>query len=206
MAEPSEELLARVRSGEPTAVAEFTELRRPQLLAYISRQLGYALRSKVDPDDLVQDAAIRAVRNPHLFTTPDRDPFGVLCHLGQECIVDAHRKFIEAQKRDAGREVAIDANRGDSEGGGLRNLLIASITTPSKAFSRNEKELRMWDALGSLPEDQREALRLRYVDGLPTKDIAQRLRKTDGAVRVMLTRSLDKLQQILGTDVKSELK
>ena len=64
----------------------------------------------------------------------------------------------------------------------------------------------MWDALGSLPEDQREALRLRYVDGLPTKDIAQRLRKTDGAVRVMLTRSLDKLQQILGTDVKSELK
>ncbi len=200
MAEPSEELLRKVRAADPQAVAEFAELRRLQLLAYVSRQLGYALRSKVEPDDLVQDAVMRAVRHPHLFATAERDPFGVLCHLAQECIVDAHRKFIEAQKRDAGREVAIDATPRDMEGGGLRNLLIASITTPSKAFSRNEKELRMWDALGSLPEEQRECLRLRYVDGLPTKDIAQKLRKTDGAVRVMLTRSLDKLQQMLGQD------
>ncbi|MBL9091213.1 MAG: sigma-70 family RNA polymerase sigma factor [Planctomycetaceae bacterium] len=201
MSEPSEELLKRVRASEPGAVAEFAEVRRPQLIVYVSRQLGYALRSKVEPEDIVQETVIRAVRNPHLFSSADRDPFGVLCHLAQECIVDAHRRYVAAQKRDAGKEVALDGrSSGDDVGGGLRNLLIASITTPSKAFSRNEKELRMWDALGSLPEEQREALRLRYVDGLPTKDIAQRLRKTDGAVRVMLTRSLDKLQQLLGTD------
>lgn len=199
MSDVSEELLRRVRGGEPNAVAELAELRRPQLLVYVARQLGYALRAKVEPDDIVQDAMIRAVRHPHLFSAPDRDPFGVLCHLAQESIVDAHRRYIDAQKRDAGREVPLQAGPTSTEGGdGLLGLLVASITTPSKAFSRDEKEIRMWEALGTLPEEQREALRLRYVDGLPTKDIAAKLQKTDGAVRVMLTRSLDKLQQILG--------
>jgi len=199
MSDVPDELLRRVRNAEPNAVAELAELRRPQLLAYVARQLGYALRAKVEPDDIVQDAVIRAVRHPHLFSTPERDPFGVLCHLAQESIVDAHRRYIDAQKRDAGREVPLQASPNATEGGdGLLGLLVASITTPSKAFSRDEKEIRMWEALGTLPEEQREALRLRYVDGLPTKDIAAKLQKTDGAVRVMLTRSLDKLQQILG--------
>lgn len=56
------------------------------------------------------------------------------------------------------------------------------------------------EALALLPEDQREAIRLRYVEGLPSKEIAQRLGKTDGAVRVMLTRTLNKLQTLLGPD------
>ena len=200
MSDISPELMQRVRNGEPNAVAELAEARRPQLMVYVSRQLGYALRAKVEPDDIVQDAVIRAVRHPHLFTALDRDPFGVFCHLAQEAIVDAHRRYIDAQKRDAGREVPLQGGGSNSSegGGGLLGLLVASITTPSKAFSRDEKEIRMWEALGTLPEEQREALRLRYVDGLPTKDIAAKLHKTDGAVRVMLTRSLDKLQQILG--------
>ena len=81
------------------------------------------------------------------------------------------------------------------------NLLCASITTPSRAFSRNEREIRMWDALAEFAETDREALRLRYVDGLPTKEIAVKLEKTDGAIRVLLSRAVDKLQQKLG-DVK----
>ena len=51
-----------------------------------------------------------------------------------------------------------------------------------------------------LPEEQREALRMRYYENMPSKDIAEKLGKTDGAIRVMLTRALDKLQRILTTD------
>ena len=63
-----------------------------------------------------------------------------------------------------------------------------------------DDEARLYEALAKLPEDQREALRLRYVENLPSKDIAERLGKSDGSVRVMLTRALSKLQQILGPD------
>ncbi len=60
------------------------------------------------------------------------------------------------------------------------------------------------EALANLPEEQREALRLRYYENMPSKDIAEKLGKTDGAIRVMLTRALDKLQKILSTDQESE--
>jgi RNA polymerase sigma-70 factor (ECF subfamily) len=193
-------LLARVRTGDADAIAEFAEARRRQLSAYVGNQLGAALRAKIEVDDLVQEATLRAVRSPQLFRESERDPFGVLCHLAHESIVDAHRRLIEAQKRAAGREVPLAGGPTSSEGGGggLINLLIASITTPSRAFSRNQREMRMFDALAELPETDREALRLRYVEGLPTKEIAAKLGKSDGAIRVLLSRAVDKLQQILG--------
>ena len=75
------------------------------------------------------------------------------------------------------------------------------MTTPSQAFSRNAREARLLEALGKLPDEQRDALRLRYVENLPSKQIAERLGKTDAAVRVMLTRSLKKLHELLGDDV-----
>lgn len=71
------------------------------------------------------------------------------------------------------------------------------MTTPSAAFSRDQRQLAMLAAIDTLPSDQREALRLRYLVGLPSKEIAEKLGKTDGAVRVMLSRSLAKLQELL---------
>ena len=42
-------------------------------------------------------------------------------------------------------------------------------------------------------EEHREALKLRYLEGMPSKQIAEKLGKTDGAIRVMLTRSLPRV-------------
>jgi RNA polymerase sigma-70 factor (ECF subfamily) len=192
-----DEILARIQRRDPEALAIYVETRRAALLAYIQRNLSAALRRKVDPEDLLQDVSAEAVRAIAEMDLGDREPFGWLCQIAQRRIIDAHRRFFGAQKRDAGREISLGAGA-DSGRAPLVNLLVASMTTPSQAFSRNARELRLLEAISQLPEDQREALRLRYVDGLPSKEIAARLGKTDGAVRVMLTRSLDKLQKLLG--------
>ena len=63
------------------------------------------------------------------------------------------------------------------------------MTTATQALSRKGREMRLIEALATLPVEQREALRLRYVEGLPSKDVAERLGKTDGSVLVMLTRA-----------------
>lgn len=89
---------------------------------------------------------------------------------------------------------------GETHQAAIIDLLVVSMTTPTQALSRNEKELHLLAALGKLPDEQREALRLRYGEGLASKDIALRLGKTDGAIRVILTRSLGQLQKLLNPE------
>lgn len=170
--------------------------RRPQLLAYIQRQLGSRLRQKVEPEDVLQETSIDAVRRIAEFAELEREPFGWLCQIAEHRLIDAHRKHFQSQKRAGDREVSIDGERNDA-GGKFADLLVASMTTPSAAFSRNQKEFRLQAAMSELPEETREILKLRYVEGLPTKEIAERLGKSDGAVRVLLTRSVQKLQELL---------
>jgi len=190
------------------ALAEFIEFRRPALLAYVQRQLSDALRRKIEPEDVLQDAAAaaaEALRSPSAVDFSAWEPFGWLCQLCERRIIDAHRRFFGAQKRDASREVSIHAPGGSGEGTrpGIVDLLVASLTTPSQAVIRDERKTKMLDALHTLPQEQQDALIMRYFEGLPSKEIAAKLHKTDGAVRVMLTRSLQKLQALLGEETAS---
>jgi RNA polymerase sigma-70 factor (ECF subfamily) len=195
-----DQLVARLRRGDTEALARFVQARRGGLLAYIDRQLSSAMKRKVEPEDLFQEVSAEAVRALAGVDLSERDPFGWLCQIAQRRIIDTHRRLFGAQKRDAAREVSLGMPGPSSSRSSLVDLLVASMTTPSQAFTRNQREARLVEALATLPSDQQEALRLRYVEGLPSKDIAQRLSKSDGAVRVMLTRSLARLQRLLGDD------
>ncbi len=196
----TQQLIEQVRAGNAEALGHYIQHMRQQLLAFIDRQLGSALRRKVEPEDILQEVSADAVRSLSEVNLAQWDPFSWLCQIVQRRIVDAHRHYIGAQKRSAAREVPLAA--GGSSRADLINLLVQSLTTPSRAFSRNAKEARLMEALQQLPEQQQRALKLRYMDGLPSKEIAQQLGKSDAAVRVMLTRSLSKLQQLLADVVR----
>jgi len=195
----TDELIARIHKRDKEALADFISGHRPQLMAFIERQLGTALRRKTEPDDVFQETSAEAVRALPTAELGDRDPFSWLCQIAERRIIDLHRRFFGAQKRDAAKEVPLASTRGgESRSSGLINLLVASMTTPSKIFSRNAREERLQEALQKLPEEQQTALRLRYIENLPSKEIATQLGKSDAAVRVMLTRSLKKLHELLG--------
>ncbi len=203
--ELSPEVQARLAARDREAWSEFLELRRPQLLAYIDRHLSDTLRRKVEAGDLWQEVCLSALQGIETLELGDRDPFGWLCQLADRRIVDAWRHHFGAQKRAANREVGLEAGgTADDDRRGLVDLLSASMTTPSQAMARDQRADRLREALDRLPDEAREAIRLRYLEGLPSKEIAQRLGKTDGATRVLLTRTLNKLQQLLGEDVTFE--
>lgn len=201
MSDDLDALIVRVRAGDAEALAAYIEQHRRQLLAYIERQLGAALRRKIEAEDIFQEVSGDAVRSLNSMDLAQRDPFSWLCQIAERRIIDAHRRFFDAQKRDAGREIALGQGGGsDTQAGGVIHLLVASMTSPSQAFSRNAREARVQEAVLQLGEEQREVLRLRYVEGWPTKQIADHVKKSDVAIRVMLTRTVQKLQEILGED------
>ena len=59
----------------------------------------------------------------------------------------------------------------------------------------------MQEAIEALSTEQRDVIRMRYAEGMPTKEIAEKTGKTDVAVRVMLSRSMRQLEKQL-EDVK----
>lgn len=192
-------LVQRIKSGDGEALASYITQRSPQLLSFIEKRMSDALRRRVEASDILQELTTSAWQSLAGVEWGDREPFGWLCQQAERRIIDAHRRHFGAQKRAAGREVNLSAGAspGGDDGRGMADLLAASMTSPSAVLSRQQKEFHMLQALDSLPQDAREALRMRYVDGLPSKEIAQKLGRTDGAVRVLLTRSLQKLQEIL---------
>lgn len=188
--------------SNPEAVATCVEANRAGLLAFIERRMSPGLRQRLDPDDIVQEVSLAAVRKPEAaFKSHEQipDPFAWLCHVAEQRIIDAHRRHFGAAKRDAAREVSIDAppRALDPESGGMAAMIAVSMTTPSQALSRDAKQGRLRHAIADLPEEQREAIRLRYVDALTTKEIAARLGKSDVSVRVMLSRTVQRLQKLL---------
>ena len=194
--EDDPELLKGIGEGNADSLAEFLKVNQRQLCSFINRRLGEALKTKVEVDDVFQDVGAEALRSISPEFPGEREPFSWLCHIAERKIVDAHRHHFEAQKRAAGKERALDAGS-DNGQGGMVNMLVKSMTTPSAAFSRNAREARLHEAISGLSQDQQDAIRMKYIENKPSKEIAEAIGKSDAAVRVMLTRTMKQLHELL---------
>lgn len=194
MATEDDNLIRRIRTGDQNALAELMERYRGQLLATASRKMSDLLKRSVEPDDVVQEAVTYCLKTFTEIDCKALDPMPWVHQVLERKIVDAHRHHA-AQKRAADKGVPLSGATDSSPG--LIDLLIASITSASQAFARNRREERLMIAMQQLTQEQQDALRMRYVENLPSKEIADKLGKSDGAIRVMLTRSLRQLEELL---------
>jgi len=195
-------LESRVRSRDPDALAELLQCHSQRLIAFIRSITSERLKAMVEPEDLFQELSATAVTG--LATAP-LDNYTLLEWLQQIArrrVIDAHRFHFGAKRRDANRQFSLQAG-GDrnGDGGGLEALIAASMTSPTAALSRDIRLSRLHEVIANLPEEQQAVVRMRYIEGKPTKQIAHAIGKTDVAVRVLLSRTLRSLEQQLG-DVK----
>jgi RNA polymerase sigma-70 factor (ECF subfamily) len=195
-------LVQQIRQHDPDSLAIFIEQNRNQLAGFIRSITSDRLLSVVELDDLIQDVATAALKGLQTAPLDEYEPIEWLQQIARRRVVDAHRFHFDAQRRDAGRQQSIHAPAdGGSDVPGLEQLLAASMTSPSAAMSQDIRMVRMQQAINELTEDQKTVIRMRYTDGLPSKQIAELLGKTDVAIRVLLSRSMRQLEKQL-EDVK----
>ena len=192
------ELEARIRAGQMDALVMYLEANKRTLLAHIERKIGADLRKRIDPDDIFQETVLAALRGLPAAAGKIQDVFGWLRHLAEQRAIDLARHH-RAGKRDPRREASgrQQGTDGASASVELVALLSASLTTASMTAVRGERQVRLKASLTGLSADSREALRLRYGEGLATKEIAARMRRSDVSVRVLLSRTLQDLQKLL---------
>jgi RNA polymerase sigma-70 factor, ECF subfamily len=190
------ELIQRCRAGEVAARASLFQRYRHYLHILAQTQLGRHLRAKVDASDLVQQTLLEAHRDFAAFQGVHEGE--LLAWLRR---ILAHNLYNEArhyaaQQRDAARELSLEQmQRGvDQSSLALGQCLAADTPSPSSDAVQRESEVQLADALAKLPEDYRQVLLLRVFEELPAEEVAQRMGRTAGAVRMLQMRALTALR------------
>jgi RNA polymerase sigma-70 factor (ECF subfamily) len=165
-----------------------------QLLARVS--LAERLRAKVDPSDIVQDTLLQAVRGLRDFRgSTDAQMAAWLRTILAHNLAHADRDFGR-DKRNVRRERSIHASLNNSSAR-LEAWLAAEQSSPSQQAVQHERLLRLCNALEQLPESQREAVRLHYLESCKLSEISSRLDRTPAAVAGLLKRGLRHLREVL---------
>ena len=110
-------------------------------------------------------------------------------------IRERHR-YWRAERRDSRRE----AEPAGSTSGFDLGALAASFATPSQVAIAEEDMARLEQSFEQLSDDDKLVVTLSRVLGLPHKDVAQELGRSEGATRVMLHRALYRLGALLNEE------
>lgn len=171
-----------------------TEKYREYLQLLARMQLAPAQAGKVDLSGIVQQTLWEAARDGSSTQSEDELlPWlrKILAHnLGDEI------RRVTARRRDVKRDQSLEAAMEQSSAR-LGAWLHSQQSSPSQRASANEDLARLAAALAALPDDQRSAVELHHLQGLPLSQIAEQLGRSSEAVASLLYRALRRLKQHL---------
>jgi RNA polymerase sigma-70 factor (ECF subfamily) len=181
------------RQGDVRALGDLLQSFQPYMRAIVRGFLDEGLQARIDDSDLVQNSFLEVQRSFADFRGGTVAEFAVW--LRRTVIRSAGRTLrgLQAEKCDPHREQPAED---------LAGLLADSGSSPSAQAIRQEQAARVLEALARLSADMQQVLLGRHVDGLPHAAIAQRLDRSEAAVRVLYVRALDRLRELHpdGTD------
>ena len=190
------ELLGQALRGDREALGRLLEAERAALHRLAERQLAGRIAVRVDASDIIQQTFLEAFRNFPQFAGQDvRELVAWLQSILDHKVAGAIRDHALLQKRDVRRERSMDDSRGGAAP--LKQELDAGLSSPSQKAIRGEEADRLSQALRALPDDQREAVRLRHLEGWALADIARRLGRTPAATAGLIKRGMQALRRQL---------
>ncbi len=173
-------LIEKARNGDPSAFAELLQLHRGRLESWIRGRVGARLRNKVEVDDVIQETHLRSLQSIKKFSWRGEDSF-----YKWLCAIAEHLLWNASQKRSTG-ELRLMAD------------VQKSTVSPSRLVRRNERFDRLENSLKKLRAEEQEVLRLSRIEGLKIREIADRMQKTESAVKSLIARSLRKVRDSFG--------
>jgi len=193
----TEDLIRRASDGEKVATEELFARHRDRLRQMVAVRMDPRLAARVDASDVVQETLVEASRKlPEYLQNRPLPFYPWLRQIAWERLVDLHRRHVRAQKRAVGRQ-SWQHTLPDRSTMALADRLLASGTTPSGHFAREELRDRMKTALTELPPHDREVMVLRHLEQLSTREIASVVGMTEGAVKTRHLRALQRLRGLL---------
>lgn len=157
------------RNGDAGDFARLYEHIAPAVHTWASLRLRPNQAAMLDPGDLVQEVWLRAWRRIDDFDH-ERVPFRFwVFRIAKNVLLEASR-----QSRRPDQLGRIRASGEDGEADPLARV-ADSITAVSRRVSRDEELGRFREAVAALPEDERKLVLHCGLEGLPLREVGERL-------------------------------
>lgn len=190
-----------VQQVDPDRLGSILQLYWNYLHLLAEAQLDRRLRVRFSPSDLVQETLLEAHRDfPQFRGSTEAEFLAWLRQILVHNLIVAVRRHFKAGKRDVRREVSLEQVRAnlDTSALSMAAVLAQGGTSPHARVQREELLVVLADNLATLPQDYRDVLVSRHLQGCSFGEIAQRMGRNEGAVRMLWLRAIGQLRARMG--------
>jgi RNA polymerase sigma-70 factor, ECF subfamily len=183
-------LVERFKKGETEAFSLIFRKYRRRLAVLVHYKMSAELRGAVEVDDILQDVFLTASQDIGDFTYQSSGSLMAwLSRISDHVVVDAAR-YHKREKRNAEEMLRF---RSESNPAGPEPV---DSETPSRVFLRAENMQLLLKKLDALPAEYREMILLAKFEGLTTKEISERVKKSRENVALTLHRALKRFREL----------
>lgn len=183
-------LVERFKRGETEAFSLIFRKYRRRLAVLVHYKMSAELRAAVEVDDILQEVFLAAAQDMGNFAYESPGSLMAwLSRISDHVVVDAVR-YQNRGKRHAEEMLRF---RSESNPGGPEPV---DGNTPSQVFERAEDVQILLKKLDALPAEYREMILLAKFEGLTTKEISERVKKTRESVALTLHRALKRFREL----------
>ncbi len=184
-------LVERVQSGDKQAFGLLVSKYQRKLHRLLSR----LVRDPAEVEDLAQETFVKAYRALASFRGESAF-YTWLYRIG----INTAKNYLAAQVRQIQVSTGMDSTEMENMEGAER---LRDFDTPERQLMTRQIALTVDDALADLPDELREAITLRELEGLSYEDIASAMDCPVGTVRSRIFRAREaiaaRLRPLLGT-------
>ena len=182
-----EVLVQHFRAGERNAFDELVRRHHKGLFNFVLR----SVRRRDLAEELVQDTWLRIVQNVAGFQQAAKFSTWAYTVARNLCIDHARKAVLR-------RHPSLDQPSGaSSEGPLLGDSVKDQGAEPDRAALGRQLQEHLAEAIGALPEDQREVFVLREYSDLPFREIAAIVGAPENTVKSRMRYALERLQEAL---------
>jgi RNA polymerase sigma-70 factor (ECF subfamily) len=192
------ELIEQARAGDRASLQQLLWDHYNQLVAFLAPRLTGNLQRMVAVEDVIQETFIQAIRDIGKCQANTQPSFAAWLSAIAEHRLHDIIKGLHRQKR-GGDWRQVEGFVGGSAGRlvELVELISDHGSTPGRALTRHEATHAIRIGIAALPEDQRQAIRLRYLEGKSVEETSAMLGRTAAAVNGLVRRAKEALRSTL---------
>lgn len=197
--ESTAKLIALARDTKGDTLGALLDQYRNYLYLIARTQVDLHLAVRTSPSDLVQETFLQAAKEFEDFQgATNAQLMAWLRRILINNIVAAYHRHVLAHKRDVRREWPLESivRTIDQSSAFIEQALADSADQPDARMIREEQAAYVADILADLPRLQREVIILRNLEGLPFEQVADRMGRSQTAVRKLWTRAICRLKLV----------